>query len=141
MGHCDGAMPAFARRGDLETAVPQGRLRSPFRVRAWSRSKAAPEERTHPEIPKSESVGIGREPEGVRRGLIVKGIPGIERQPKIGIAEAGEQGGCVGRGTGVGLSWRQGRRGSIKVTGIAVAFAAEQGGAGRLIRSVGIIAL
>jgi hypothetical protein len=32
------------------------------------------------------------EPEAIRHGLVVKGIPGIERQTQIGIAEAGEQG-------------------------------------------------
>jgi hypothetical protein len=42
-------------------------------------------------------MGIGREPEAVRRGLIKQRYPGIERQAEIGVAEAGEQRPCSGR--------------------------------------------
>src|SRR6267378_2789592 len=75
----------------------------------WKRPSRKGACEVHSEIPISESVGIGREPEAVRRGLIVKGIPGIERESFVGVAEAGEQRVDLRGRAGVGLTRQQGR--------------------------------
>src|SRR2546422_5376606 len=78
---------------------------------------------------------IGSEPERIRRGLIVEGIPGIQGQPFIGRAEAGEHGVHGGGLAGVGLTWGDSRPSSVDVARVAVALAVEQLVPDHLVRS------
>src|SRR5207245_9888851 len=65
--------------------------RAAFRVRVGGGAKAASEERPESQVSVTETERIGGEAEEIRLGLIVKRVPGIQRQPFVGRAEAGEQ--------------------------------------------------
>src|SRR5882724_11533190 len=67
-----------ARRSHLELAVDTRRKRYPVRVRVGGGAESASEERPQSKVPVAEPEGIGSEPEGIRRGLIVEGVPGIQ---------------------------------------------------------------
>src|SRR6266478_4586523 len=74
----------IARGRYLELAVGRRRERYPLGVRVGSGTEAAPEEGPHSQVSVAEAEGIGGEAEGIRRGLIVKGVPRIQGQPFIG---------------------------------------------------------
>src|SRR5207253_3844590 len=75
-------------------------------------TETASKEGSHSQVPVAEAEGIGSEAEEIRRGLIEKGIPGIQGQPFIGRAEAAEQG--VHRRSPAGIGPRRSSGDSIK---------------------------
>src|SRR5438093_3553246 len=81
----------IARRRHLELAVDIRGERYPRRIRVRPGTETASEEGPHSQVSVAETEGVGGEAEEIRRGLIEKGIPGIQGQPFIGRAEAGEQ--------------------------------------------------
>ena len=91
VGHCGGVMATLRAVRHLHLAVDRRRKLYPIRVRIGGGSEAASEESSQSQISVAEAVGIGGEPEGIRRVLIIESIPGIQRQAFIGRAEAGEQ--------------------------------------------------
>src|SRR5207237_5305219 len=134
----------IARGRDLELTVGSRGERDPLRVRVGGGAETASEERPQSQVSVSETEGIRGEADEVRRGLIVKRIPGIQREPFIGRAEAGEEG--IHRRGVAGVSPRRRSRDSIEagpgrlgaapavdVARIAGSLATEQGVAGHLV--------
>ena len=82
------------RRATLGTCIwpsTVGRILSPTRVRVGAGTEPASEESPESQISVAEAERIGNEPVGIRLGLVIESIPGIQRQALIGRAEAGEQ--------------------------------------------------
>src|ERR1700730_14413938 len=67
-----------ARRSSLHLAVDSWRVLRPTPVRVRARTESAPEESPESQISVSEAVRIRSEPVGIRLGLIVESIPGIQ---------------------------------------------------------------
>src|SRR3989449_9647736 len=84
------ALP-ISRCRDLECAIGSRGERDPFGVRVGGRAETTSEERPQSQVSVAETERIGGEAEEIRRGLIVKRVPRIQRQPFVGRAEAGEQ--------------------------------------------------
>jgi hypothetical protein len=74
----------IARRRSLHLAVAGWGKLYPLRVGIGGASEKGPQS----QVSVTEAVGIGREPEAVRCGLVKQRDPGIERQAKIGIAQS-----------------------------------------------------
>src|SRR5438874_10806452 len=69
----------IARRQHLHLAVDSRRKLEPLlRVRIGGGTGAASEESAQSQISEGEAEGIGRKSEGIRRGLIIDGIPGVQ---------------------------------------------------------------
>src|SRR6516164_7276362 len=100
-----------ARRRGLHLAVASRGKLYPLRVRV----DGASEKCAQPQISVGEAVGIGRESDVVRCGLIKQRNAWVERQAEIGIAEAGKQRSRIGCGASVGLARRQGGRPSVEM--------------------------
>src|SRR5258708_31939586 len=72
----------IASRGHLELAVNHWCKLYPRPVRVGAGTKTASEESSHSQISVAETERIPNEPEGIRRGLIIESIPGIQRQTR-----------------------------------------------------------
>src|SRR5258708_37634862 len=93
-----------ARRRHLHLAVDSWRVLPPTHVRVGAGTEPAPEESPESQISVAEAVRIGNEPEGIRLGLIIESIAGVQGEALIGRAEAGEQRVHHGGRAGVGLT-------------------------------------
>ena len=116
----------IARRRDLELAVDTWCKSSPARVRVGSGAETASEEGPHAQVSIAEAQRIGSEVKGIRRGLIIESVPGIQGQTLIGRAEAGEHRRPTWLVTGIGLTWVQSRPSSVDVARVAIRFALEK---------------
>src|SRR5437868_4949326 len=105
----------IARRRDLELAVDSWCKSSPARVRVGSGTETASEEGPHAQVSIAEAQRIGSEVKGIRRGLIIESVPGIQGQTLIGRAEAGEHRRPTWLVTGIGLVRRQGSGACVEV--------------------------
>src|ERR1700761_1336512 len=83
--------PHIARRGRLHLAVGLGSKLSPCQIWVGSGTESASEESAQAEVGVGETSGIGREAEGIRRGLVIKRVTGILGQAEVCRPEAGEQ--------------------------------------------------
>src|SRR6266849_7199329 len=107
----------IASRGHLELAVNHWCKLYPRPVRVGAGTKTASEESSHSQISVAETERIPNEPKGIRRGLIIESIPGIQRHTLIGRAEAGEQRRVrSGDRTRIRLAWLQSGSSSVDVT-------------------------
>src|SRR5258706_5053382 len=107
----------IASRGHLELAVNHWCKLYPRPVRVGAGAETTSEESSHSQISVAETERIPNEPKGIRRGLIIESIPGIQRQTLIRRAEAGEQRRVRRRGcAGVHLTWGQSRPSSVDMT-------------------------
>src|SRR6266478_7886921 len=93
-----------ARRNHLHLAVDRWCVLPPTHVRVGTGTEPAPEESPESQISVSEAVRIGSEPVGIRLGLIIESIPGIQGQALIGRAEARKERVHHGRRAAVGLT-------------------------------------
>src|SRR6266852_6290219 len=124
----------IARRRHLHLAVDRWCEFSPSNVRVGGGTETASEEGPHAQVSIAEAERIGSEPEGIRRGLIIESIPGIQRQTLVGRAEAGEQRRVrSGDRTRIRLAWLQSGSSSVNVARVAIAFALEQVVTGHLV--------
>src|SRR6266480_4981800 len=105
----------IARRRHLHLAVGQWCKLSPTCVRVGPGTGTASEEGPHAQVSKAEAEGIRNEAKGIRRGLIIDSVPGIQGQALIGRAEASEQRVYLGGHAVVALPWGQSGSSSIQV--------------------------
>src|SRR5246127_1960393 len=80
----------IAYRGHLELTVNHWCKLCPVPVWVGAGAETTSQESSHSQISVAETVRITDEPKGIRRGLIIEGIPRIQRETLIGRAEAGE---------------------------------------------------
>src|SRR5580704_5573573 len=120
----------------------------PCRIRIGCGAETTSEESSQPQIGKGKACRIGRKSEGIRRGLKIKGVPGILWQTEIGRAEARKHGRCVccyTRVFGVRIRpvrrlWGGGSRPAVQMARVAIPFAAKQFVPGLLVCSHGVVA-
>src|SRR6266849_5508904 len=93
-----------ARRSHLHLAVDSWCVLSPTDIRIGAGTEPAPEKSPESQISVPEAVRIGSEPVGIRLGLIIKSIPGIQGYALIGRAEARKERVHHGRRAAVGLT-------------------------------------
>src|SRR6266849_2453900 len=132
----------IASRGHLELAVNHWCKLYPRPVWVGAGAETTSEESSHSQISVAEAERIPNEPKGIRRGLIIESIPGVQRQTLIGRAETGEQRRVRRRGcAGVHLTWIQSRPSSVDVARVAIPFAVEQLEPGHLVCSHRVVVL